>query len=154
MDVTDREKIAVEINLNNKAHRNLISKRFAEHRPTKSGFETFYQAQRVRDETMAESLVNVFTNSSLHIRKIVVLAGSGHIFSGLGIPDAFARRSDIPFAVIIPEAEEGVGPLIQENASDYIKVGKFLPPHFRRPMIGLVLNHEELKNGRLVVAEY
>ena len=152
LGVVDRAKIATEINLNNKAHRNLIAKRFAEHPPTQSKFETFYQAQRVRDETMAESLVEIFANSPSHIKRIVVLAGSGHIFCGLGIPDAFARRSDMPFAIIISGAGEDVDRLIQENAADYVKVGKFLPSHFRRPMIGLVLNPEELKNGRLVVA--
>jgi len=53
-------------------------------------FENFFAAQVVWDETMAEAIAT-FKQSSPDTL-VVVLAGSGHVMYGYGIPDRVARR--------------------------------------------------------------
>lgn len=55
------------------------------------GFERFFQAQVLWDETMADAIVQ-FLNQNPD-RQMIVLVGQGHIVYGEGIPDRVARRT-------------------------------------------------------------
>jgi uncharacterized iron-regulated protein len=54
------------------------------------GFERFFQAQVLWDETMAEAIAQYWLKHPDH--QIVVLVGQGHILFGEGIPSRVARR--------------------------------------------------------------
>jgi uncharacterized iron-regulated protein len=54
------------------------------------GFERFFQAQVLWDETMAEAIAQSWLKHP--DRQIVVLVGQGHILFGEGIPSRVARR--------------------------------------------------------------
>jgi uncharacterized iron-regulated protein len=54
------------------------------------GFERFFQAQVLWDETMAEAIAQFWLKNPN--RKIVVLVGQGHLLFGDGIPSRVARR--------------------------------------------------------------
>ncbi|MEP0919048.1 ChaN family lipoprotein [Leptolyngbya sp. DQ-M1] len=54
------------------------------------GFERFFQAQVLWDETMADAIAQ-FLNQNPD-RQMIVLVGQGHIVYGEGIPDRVARR--------------------------------------------------------------
>jgi uncharacterized iron-regulated protein len=54
------------------------------------GFERFFQAQVLWDETMAEAIAQYWLKHP--DRQIVVLVGQGHILFGEGIPSRVARR--------------------------------------------------------------
>lgn len=54
------------------------------------GFERFFQAQVLWDETMADAISQFLQNNP--DRQIIVLAGQGHVMYGDGIPNRVARR--------------------------------------------------------------
>ena len=58
---------------------------------TKEGKEQFYQVMTLWDEYMADSAARFQAERKL--RRIVVLAGSGHIDRGFGIPARLAKRT-------------------------------------------------------------
>ncbi|MCM1982618.1 ChaN family lipoprotein [Lyngbya confervoides] len=58
------------------------------------GFDYFYQAQVLWDETMAEAIAaQVNTHPD---QLVVVLVGAAHVFNEYGIPERVARRIQIP----------------------------------------------------------
>lgn len=63
--------------------------------------ERFYAAQLVWDETMAEEVARALAAPDAP-RHFVVLAGTGHVARGLGIPKRAARRGATPFVVVLP----------------------------------------------------
>ena len=67
-------------------------------------FEYFHQAQILWDETMAESIANFLTNRPDY--QMVVLAGSGHLAYGAGIPKRVYRRIGKDYAIILPDPGE------------------------------------------------
>jgi uncharacterized iron-regulated protein len=54
------------------------------------GFERFFQAQVLWDETMADAIAQYWR--AHQARKVVVLVGQGHLLYGDGIPDRVKRR--------------------------------------------------------------
>lgn len=56
------------------------------------GFENFFAAQVLWDETMAAAIAQYYRNNPQ--TQIVVLAGEGHVVYDYGIPDRVARRLD------------------------------------------------------------
>ncbi|MGD8916095.1 MAG: ChaN family lipoprotein, partial [Syntrophobacterales bacterium] len=77
-------------------------------------FEYFHQAQILWDETMAETIASFLTdNPDFHL---VVLAGSGHLAFGSGIPKRAYRRIAKDYAVVLPEP----GELPEPGMADFI----------------------------------
>lgn len=58
------------------------------------GFERFFQAQVLWDETMAEGIAKFIQSNPGY--KVVVLVGQGHIVYNYGIPSRVARRLKVP----------------------------------------------------------
>ncbi|MBD1845569.1 ChaN family lipoprotein [Cyanobacteria bacterium FACHB-63] len=81
-----------EIRLEPERYRDRLQKIFAAHAGKGSSrwFNSFFQAQVLWDETMADAIVQ-FLNKNPD-RQIIVLAGQGHIIYGDGIPSRVARR--------------------------------------------------------------
>lgn len=72
-------------------------------------FERFVQVQLLWDEYMAESAARYLERHPQ--RKLVVLAGSGHLRYGSGIPDRLARRADLnPVVVLNGDGEDSAAP--------------------------------------------
>lgn len=63
------------------------------------GFERFMQVQLLWDEYMAESAANYLRKNPS--RKLVVLAGSGHVRGGSGIPERLRSRLSLELAVVL-----------------------------------------------------
>jgi uncharacterized iron-regulated protein len=122
LNADERSRIAEDIRLDNHAHRQMIYQRFLEHPPVAPDFERFYEAQCVWDETMAETLARLFDSPLNAPHTVVVLSGISHMDQGLGIPEAFARRTGFPFALLIPARPDQVSHLLQEEAADYLWV--------------------------------
>jgi uncharacterized iron-regulated protein len=80
------------------------------------GFERFFQAQVLWDETMADAIVQFLKKNP--DRQMVVLAGQGHIVYGDGIPSRVARRlPNIKQSIVLLNPSEE---LLQESAiADY-----------------------------------
>jgi len=80
------------IDTSNSAYRQLMLRVYQDFHGGKdtAGFEKFFQAQVLWDETMAEAIAN-FLRSHPN-SQVIVLAGQGHIRYGYGIPSRVARR--------------------------------------------------------------
>jgi uncharacterized iron-regulated protein len=111
----DRSYLPKEIDTQNAAHRDYVEKAFNQHQFNGNvRFDDFYMAQCVWDEVMAESVA-----ANLGTKKIVVLAGNGHIQYKYGIPDRAFRRTGIAFRTIY---QASVGDEIELSVGDYIWV--------------------------------
>jgi uncharacterized iron-regulated protein len=89
------KKLLGPVDFNVKAHRahwfEQLGKMHGHGEPTKEQKERFYQIMTLWDEYMADSAARFQKERKL--RRLVVLAGSGHIDRGFGIPDRAARRT-------------------------------------------------------------
>lgn len=118
-----------EMDLDHQKHRDYVRRAFG--LTDESGeevhpgfvFESFYEAQVVWDETMAETVARTLT-STAGPRRMVVIAGSGHVEFRFGIPDRAARRGAEPFRTVLPvlydELDESVDQLVESSIADFI----------------------------------
>lgn len=83
-----------EIRTDNAQYRQLLAAAFGQHQHSGHGnskdFERFFLAQVLWDETMADGVAKFLKANPNY--QVVVLAGSGHIIYGYGIPSRVERR--------------------------------------------------------------
>ncbi|MCG6981232.1 MAG: ChaN family lipoprotein [Deltaproteobacteria bacterium] len=110
--LTPEEKahIPAEMDLNDKAYKERLQGVFEMHQSDFPGdtalqdFEYFYEAQILWDETMAETIANFLKDRpAFHL---VVLAGSGHLAYGSGIPKRAYRRIAKDYTIVLPDPGE------------------------------------------------
>ena len=112
---TDKQYLPKEIDTSNAAHRNYVEQVFNQHHLRGNvKFEDFYMVQCVWDEIMAESIA-----ANLGGKKIVVLAGNGHIQYKYGIPDRAFRRTSASFRTLYLVS---AGKEIELGIADYVWV--------------------------------
>ncbi len=108
--------------------------------PHGSSFDGFIQAQAIWDETMAESVVKYLTAHP--DRRMVVIAGTGHVYKDSAIPKRVARRMPgIKQRVVVSASVADTG-TEQGKQVDYLMYTEplDLPPAGK---IGIVLNEVE-----------
>ncbi|MFQ5507825.1 MAG: ChaN family lipoprotein [Leptospirillia bacterium] len=66
------------------------------------GGDRFYSVQLLWDETMAASAHAALTRDDLKHRRLVVLAGGGHVQYGFGIPRRLFSRMPVSYSTVIP----------------------------------------------------
>lgn len=71
-------------------------------------------AQAVRDETMARAISRRLENSAEKDILIMVIAGSGHLNYGFGIPERSFRTNGLPYRIVLP-TESGRLELTEEE---------------------------------------
>jgi uncharacterized iron-regulated protein len=106
-ELTEEEKrILPELDLYNPSYKNFLKGVFESHRfDNSTNFEFFYQAQLLRDEGMAERIVEYLKKNPES--KLIVLTGKGHLQSYYGIPQALKRRNFTHFkTILLGEVEE------------------------------------------------
>jgi uncharacterized iron-regulated protein len=112
---TDKQYLPKEIDTSNAAHREYVEQVFNQHQLRGNvKFDDFYMVQCVWDEIMAESVA-----ANLGEKRIVVLAGNGHIQYKYGIPDRAFRRTSASFRTLYPVS---AGREIDLAIADYIWV--------------------------------
>ena len=95
---TDKQYLPKEIDTSNAAHREYLEQVFSQHQLRGNvKFDDFYMVQCVWDEVMAESVA-----ANLGEKRVVVLAGNGHIQYKYGIPDRAFRRTSASFRTLYP----------------------------------------------------
>jgi uncharacterized iron-regulated protein len=107
-----------------RAYRARLRSAFEAHGAAKPGdFDHFVEAQMVWDEGMAEGAAAYL--SANPDRGLVILAGSGHVVFGSGIPKRLERRTHATYATVINSGEA-----IEPGIADYILLSKLrhLPP--------------------------
>jgi uncharacterized iron-regulated protein len=115
----ERTQIPADIDYSNVEYRERLKKVFEDHPQYFGNFETFYEAQLVWDETMANSAADYLRgHPDAHM---VVLAGNGHLAYGSGIPERFNRRLGTASIAIVLNGWEG---FIEPEIADYLLLSK------------------------------
>jgi uncharacterized iron-regulated protein len=120
--LTDAEKKELgDIDFHVKAHRDhwydLLAQMHGKD-ATAEQKERSYQVMTVWDEYMADSAARF--QKERGIRRMVILAGSGHIERGFGIPERLAKRTGGKTATIKIEVGGDMEKLTKEPTTDYI----------------------------------
>ena len=116
----EKAQIPAEMDLNDKAYKERLRGVFEMHQSDFPGdtalrnFEYFYEAQVLWDETMAQSIAAFLKDRPAF--NLVVLAGSGHLAYGSGIPKRAYRRIAKPYTIILPDS----GALPEPAMADFI----------------------------------
>ncbi len=120
LDPAERAEMP-ELVLDDADHRAMVVEMMGGHHGTSdpASFDRMYAAQVTWDETMADSVARWLARADAP-RRIVVLAGEGHVQHGLGIPKRAARRGIAPFVTVLPAARAEVTDLVQAGAADYV----------------------------------
>jgi uncharacterized iron-regulated protein len=122
----DRDRLPQQIEQPDSGYRQRLREAFEEHPGAASGdFERFVEVQSVWDETMAQS-ASVYLAAHPD-KSMIVLAGSGHIAFGSGIPGRVRwRLPDAPIVILLPADK----PDDDTEGADYILVSSSatLPP--------------------------
>ncbi|HVN23799.1 MAG TPA: ChaN family lipoprotein [Syntrophorhabdales bacterium] len=109
----EKSKLPASLDFSDRSYEEKLKSVFKEHEGwEKERFEFFYQAQVLWDETMAESIVAFLEAHPAY--KMVVLAGSGHVANGSGIPRRVARRLASPSAIVLIASD------VEKGAADYV----------------------------------
>lgn len=114
----DKKKIPKEIDDSDQEYRDRLKEIYEQHpHKGKHGFDGFLQVQLLWDESMAAKAAEYMRANPE--RQLVVLAGTGHLLYGAGIPQRVSRRVKAERAIILPA---GDFPLDQ-NIADFLVQG-------------------------------
>jgi len=139
----ERKELPRETDFADEDYRHRIREAFDQHKGQgEMNFDFFLQAQVLWDETMAESIDEYLKKNP--DRRIAVIAGSGHLVYGNGIPKRTFRRNNLPYIIILNDAD------IEPDIADFII--------FPQPLNGmtaprLLVTFKEDK-GRFVINDF
>lgn len=149
----DKAKLP-EIELTDKKHLSYIKTIYKGHQGgSAEKFKYFYQAQCLWDEGMAETLSQFLKSPEGQGKTVVVIAGSGHIVFGFGIPKRFYRRTPLPYQTVVLKTwkkdldEDLYLSRTSEPIADFLWVTHPSPHEKKRPRIGVVLKEKEETKG-------
>ncbi|MEP7355241.1 MAG: ChaN family lipoprotein, partial [Acidobacteriota bacterium] len=113
-----RASLPKEIEPADAAYKNRLREAFEGHGSAKpNAFDHFVEAQLVWDEGMAESAA-AYLNANPN-RRMVILAGSGHVGFVDGIPKRLARRTKATYAMVLNSGES-----VEPHTADYLLLSK------------------------------
>ncbi|HEB49481.1 MAG TPA: PDZ domain-containing protein [Desulfobulbus sp.] len=140
-----RRAVAAERDLDLPGYRQRLDRARLLHKGSagKDSFPGFIQAQAMWDETMAESIVRYLNDHPE--KRMVVIAGSGHVYKDSAIPPRVARRMPVRQSVVI--ADNGMQSGREEGSRvDYLM---FVTPMSLEPAgkIGIMLKTEQPEQG-------
>jgi uncharacterized iron-regulated protein len=124
LDEADQALLPVEIDRSDTAYEQRLRKIFEQHPDSGRSFESFIDVQLLWDEGMAEQAADyLVTHPDYHM---VILAGSGHLAWGSGIPQRLARRLSASSASVLNGWQGELHP----EVADYILLPEeqTLPP--------------------------
>jgi aminopeptidase N len=109
----ERKDIPAETDFSDAEYRERLQQVFARHKAGGAkNFDYFYQAQILWDETMAMSIDEYLKKNPE--RRMVVIAGEGHLAYGSGIPKRAFRRNEYKYAVILNDTD------FERDIADYL----------------------------------
>jgi len=119
----ERASLPAEIPPADEAYKARLRSAFEGHHSAPGAFDHFVEAQLAWDESMAASAAG-YLNANQD-RRMVILAGSGHVAFGSGIPSRLERRTHAGYAIVLSSGEE-----IEPKIADYILLSRKrqLPP--------------------------
>jgi uncharacterized iron-regulated protein len=139
----ERRSLPSQMDFADQQYKKRLEQIFKEHQGIQdSNFGFFYQAQIVWDETMADSVARFL--QSHPASTMIVLAGSGHLAFGDGIPKRVANRNGSEYAILLNDEDP------EKGIADYILFSPAVP-FVASPMLMISLVEEE---GKVIVAGF
>lgn len=140
-----RALLAPALDLDDPAYRAQIARQFRGHGISdKKAQANFFAAQVARDDTMAYNLARALEPWPDSGKRGLVLAGGGHLTSGLGLPPRIARRLPgvkmLTVMPLSPRAAAAMAALDTDRPADLLVVSTPAPP--RRPRLGIIIKVE------------
>ena len=144
LDEAERDQLPEDIDRTDKDYENRLKKIYSQHSGgLAKDFDNFVTAQLLWDEGMAQSIADY-----LHAypgKKMVVLAGQGHLAYGSGIPKRVTRRIPVDSVIVLNSWGEGIQPgladiLLLPEEQVLPKAGK----------IGAMLDEDEANNKLII----
>lgn len=119
--LTEEEKgMLPPITPSSEEHKRYLTLSLGRHKTLRGEFEQYaYEAQSVWDSTMAHYVVEYLQSDQGKDNTVVVLAGSGHMVYGYGIPVRVAHAIDLPYQIIVPTSSGDLE--FQEEWKKYIE---------------------------------
>ena len=143
--LTEEEKKSIpsQMDFSDETYGDRLQKIFQEHKNfQRENFDFFCQAQILWDETMAELIDSFFKGNPEY--QMVVLAGSGHLAFGSGIPKRAARRNGYDYAILLNDID------LEKDIADYILYPATIPLE-GSPKLGVFLEEEK---GQVVIQRF
>jgi aminopeptidase N len=113
LSIEEKEEIPGQMDLSDNTYRARLKRVFEKHKHfEEKNFVFFYEAQVLWDETMALSVDEYLRKNPL--RQMIVVAGSGHLAYGSGIPKRAFRRSGHEYVTILSDAD------VDHGIADYL----------------------------------
>lgn len=108
--LTDNEQnMLPPVTPSSEEQRRYLALSLSRHKMLKGEFEQYaYEAQDLWDSTMAHYVVTYLKSDEGKDKTVVVLAGSGHMGYGYGIPEGVSDTLHLPYRIIIPTASGDV----------------------------------------------
>ncbi len=129
LEEADRAMVPVDIDRGDEQYRQRIRQVFDSHpNADRKEFDNFLDAQLLWDEGMADQAARYLKAHPK--RRMVVLAGSGHLVYGQGIPKRLLRRQPVSSAIVINSAHHELDPRL----ADYL----LFPERVDLPKSGLM----------------
>ena len=142
LDPQQRGQLPDQFDFSDSAYSDRLRTIFAQHADGSGrSFERFMQVQLAWDEGMAQRAADYLSRNP--DKQLVVLAGSGHLMHGSGIPNRLKRRQTVASTIVLPGGDLRLEPGI----ADYVIFPRpeKLPP---AALIGIYM--EESEEGVLV----
>ncbi len=136
-----KAKVPPDMDFSDEQYRERLKKVFEEHTSLQDrNFDFFYQSQILWDESMSRSIHEYLSRHPDY--RMVVLAGSGHLMFGSGIPKRTFRRNGLSYAVILNDAD------LDKDVADYV----VFPRHIEgsKPVRMMVLLNEEKEKVTII----
>jgi len=136
LSAEERAQLPGEIDRSDSDYRERLRQVYGQHPGGERNFERFETVQLLWDEGMAERASRYLQENPG--RNLVVLAGSGHLSYGSGIPRRVARRLPIDYAIVLSDA----GGIPDPQVADYLLMSteRRLPPSGK---LGALLDDED-----------
>jgi uncharacterized iron-regulated protein len=109
----EKAEIPDDLDFSDTEYRKRLKEIFQAHKhSSERGFDHFYQSQILWDETMSRSVDNYLRMNP--DRRMIVLAGQGHLRHGSGIPLRTYRRNSLDYATVLIDDD------VDKDIADYI----------------------------------
>ena len=135
----ERQQIPTQIDRSDQAYEQRLREMFDQHpQLNKKDFDRFVDVQLLWDESMASQAAAWL--QAHPGKKMILLAGSGHLIFGSGIPSRVTRRTPVESAIVLPAD----GLEMSREIADFV----IYPPKATLPKAGLMgLYLEDVDNG-------
>ncbi len=112
-----------DLDLNDQSHRSYFMPFFGGHNESQNNSEMakkMYRMMVLWDEAMAERVAEFLNNPENNGKKLIVIAGTGHVGYGFGIPKRADRRMPHDYSIVIPTIDNAPGGNVPLPLGDYV----------------------------------